>query len=1600
MANVDGNIPLTISAKVNLSNTNLAADLAGRLQGTINKVMSSLKISDKGITSQLETIFSSNRGLLQLNDLIGQLSDEFKSLGHFDTFKDLSDDAYQAYWSISRLRDEVVNMLRGYQDVTMMTENGFKDVSVESPIDFVGASDIIVRIIKLLQSYNNQLDLMDSALRNLVTEPPWVDFPESLNATATSANATADAVNNVNNVLLESSQIDASSALQSYTTKTITLRQILSGMGTAFRAVGHAGVWAFTSLGTSANTLHSVFQRLVPIVEKVKSIISKIGVVMSALGSAAKRVFGTIGSGVKALAGRFSNLKKSADSSLDGFGKKAKRITLQMVKAMIGVRGLYMLFRKMKSAFTESFNSMAEAVPEVNAVMTEFKGALNNVKMSLATAFQPILQVVLPILTSFLNVISRVLVALGNFFAILTGQGYIYEWTDATNGYADAIGNTGKAAKKAKRDLMGFDEINRLSEKDTGSGGGGSGGGAGGGGDYSKIPATDPNGAISKFIERIKAAWKASDFTDIGAWIGEKIKSGLDSFQKWLKSNKGLAENAGKSLATFLNGIFTVKGLGTSFGQTLGEIINLGLTGAHSFLSYLDFTAAGELLGDALQGFFNESLDWNLLGSTFAEAFNGVFDFIGGANAKFDLGNLAQNITDTMNNVILYEIDWENMSSTVSDTFNNVLNGVNTAVANFDFFGAGTKIFGALNDMLNNGIDWDGLGTLFGNSFNSIFDIVDAFNVSFDLTAIGAKLADALNTMINTMDIGKATASVSTAIVNLLEGGITFIKDTDWSGLGRKIMVGISNIDFVGVVGNLGTLVGDAGKGVISLIQGGLDYMKNNDGWKKAAQTAFDALEAAWNGLDLKNLIVNASLAVKGIIQGSGEFLIQCGRIITTGIENIASEAGKKGADYTAEREVKGKIEFSSPKVDAAAKWSDVIAGWMSTLGASEKAIDSFRLVALERLAWADNFYKWFGGTNEKIVANAVTINSQVDEILRKVGLGGKSLSELTSMDKQILSDMGYSYEELLRINAQVDDVSEGTDTLATNTMQAGNSFDTLSAKSADAKESITGDFNDMSNQANQTASDVEKSGQAGFGSLGKYGSGTINDVTSMMHLMPDAVKQSLADAENRFGLFSTNVGQTSAEANRNMENAFSNTGIWANGRLTSIMDSFNKLPSEIGEKSTSGYNNMTSAFDGTDKFANQKLDIMKQVFGQFSGFMKQTGLDANADFTGEFAGLQQWSETKLMDLMRAWDDGSSNGLSGWFGTTANNAYGAMTDELTQLVEFMAVTKDEMIHNLDDGSADGLVGWFGAEGTESYTAMAVPLSELEGFSQGVYDTLRTNIDDGSSNGMVGWFGDEGTNAYSAMTTPFDNTEGFAKDRWDAFKTGFGFGTTDSPMSTFSEQFTTAYNTIDTIFSGMGGMAEANWNQFKNGFSEVSTWFPSVFGTAWSDVEQVFSKGGSVFQGMSESVLEPMKGIVNRIIEGTNQVVKNPFEGLNNRLRKLSEIEILGMRPFSWIKSLSIPQIPKLAKGGVIPPNKSFLAVLGDQKRGTNVEAPLETIQQAVADVMGSNNAEMMRGFAMVVDAINRKNLVIGDKEIGKAASRFNNRESIRRGYAL
>lgn len=149
-----------------------------------------------------------------------------------------------------------------------------------------------------------------------------------------------------------------------------------------------------------------------------------------------------------------------------------------------------------------------------------------------------------------------------------------------------------------------------------------------------------------------------------------------------------------------------------------------------------------------------------------------------------------------------------------------------------------------------------------------------------------------------------------------------------------------------------------------------------------------------------------------------------------------------------------------------------------------------------------------------------------------------------------------------------------------------------------------------------------------------------------------------------------------------------------------------------------------------------------------------------------------------------------------------------------------------------------------------------------------------------------------------------------------------------------------------------------WGAIKEKFSCVGDWFEEKFAGAWQKVKDVFSKGGEIFTGIKEGIASTFKTIVNGLIGGINTVLSVPFEKINKMLNTIRNIDILGITPFKELweyNPLSVPQIPYLAKGAVLPANKPFLAMVGDQKNGTNVEAPLDTIKQALAEVMAAQD---------------------------------------------
>lgn len=147
-----------------------------------------------------------------------------------------------------------------------------------------------------------------------------------------------------------------------------------------------------------------------------------------------------------------------------------------------------------------------------------------------------------------------------------------------------------------------------------------------------------------------------------------------------------------------------------------------------------------------------------------------------------------------------------------------------------------------------------------------------------------------------------------------------------------------------------------------------------------------------------------------------------------------------------------------------------------------------------------------------------------------------------------------------------------------------------------------------------------------------------------------------------------------------------------------------------------------------------------------------------------------------------------------------------------------------------------------------------------------------------------------------------------------------------------------------------------WEGIKNAFKSVPEWFQGKFRDAWQKVKDVFSTGGRIWSGIKEGIENTFRTVVNAIIRGMNTIIAVPFNKINSMLNTIRNAHFLGISPFQnmWgVNPLPVPQIPMLARGAVIPANRQFLAVLGDQRNGNNLEAPESLLRQIVREEAGS-----------------------------------------------
>ena len=257
-----------------------------------------------------------------------------------------------------------------------------------------------------------------------------------------------------------------------------------------------------------------------------------------------------------------------------------------------------------------------------------------------------------------------------------------------------------------------------------------------------------------------------------------------------------------------------------------------------------------------------------------------------------------------------------------------------------------------------------------------------------------------------------------------------------------------------------------------------------------------------------------------------------------------------------------------------------------------------------------------------------------------------------------------------------------------------------------------------------------------------------------------------------------------------------------------------------------------------------------------------------------------------------------------------------------------------------------------------------------------------------------WFN---TNIIQPVSTFFSNMwtgiKTWAIDAWNGIKSVFS--TIGSWINANIIQ--PVGNFFSNLWTGFVNKARDAWNGVKTVFGNVASFFSETFKKAWQGIVNIFSVAGEIFIDIKDGILAGFKVVVNGIIRGLNSAIAVPFNGINWALNRIKNINILGLTPFSGIRTISVPSIPYLAEGGMVNAGQMFVAreagpeLVGNMGNKTAVmnndqivDAVADGVYRAVVAAMGqSKDGET----AIYIDG----------RRVFEVVKNYNNRERIRTG---
>ena len=181
-------------------------------------------------------------------------------------------------------------------------------------------------------------------------------------------------------------------------------------------------------------------------------------------------------------------------------------------------------------------------------------------------------------------------------------------------------------------------------------------------------------------------------------------------------------------------------------------------------------------------------------------------------------------------------------------------------------------------------------------------------------------------------------------------------------------------------------------------------------------------------------------------------------------------------------------------------------------------------------------------------------------------------------------------------------------------------------------------------------------------------------------------------------------------------------------------------------------------------------------------------------------------------------------------------------------------------------------------------------------------------------------------------------------------------------------FEAVFGVVRDIISTTFEHIKTVFGDIKDVFDNIIQFIRDVFAGNWENIWQDIV---NIFESIWNTMVDIAKYPINLVIDLINGLIGGVEAAVNYIANALSAIHFdvpdwvpgIGGKSLGFnFSGVSLPRIPQLAKGAVIPPNKEFMAILGDQKQGTNIETPLKTMIEAfnaALDARGNSGGDII-----------------------------------------